>query len=158
MKKLLLLSIILVSNFTFAGEWTAVDYKGDELLGTTDHTEYTYSDGMGQSFTYFSNNQYDFVIYVENGIFNAESQSYGWNCKSLVGFYDKEGTLVEKADIYLITYDNLHTLYMSKPYSRIYRDVAVKVHDYITNCKGYVRIVVQLYQNGNYDLTIPCNK
>lgn len=170
MKRILLFICLVVAtiNASAQGVWGRKTVKGDELLGTVDHTLYIYEDRPSEDVSFriiFLNNvEDDFNIYTMRNIFKTMSREGATNNNiflGIVGFYDKDDNLIDKIDKFCFEVNGIGRSDTAHPNKYTLKGGnnkknAKKVLDHIKNSDGYVRIVAEMVKGGNYDLKIPC--
>lgn len=160
MKKIFLLSLLLISTFTFAGEWTSQFYKADPMTNDGfDYTAYTYNDGNGQRFLYWDKYR-DRYRLVSEHIFNYDG--YG-QVFVKVGLYDIDMNLIEmfKMPLYVMkSHHNKLEPYIGHGMMRVIgqKQNLEKLFAHLLNRTGYVRFIAPLVNHADFDITVPCIK
>lgn len=160
MKKIIL---ILVALFTFtfatAQSWTVENIKGDELKGTKDCVAYFYQDA-GKSLYFDSDNDKIFVLTTPERFFKYSNMrgTKGHNVfMGIAGLYSSDDKLIERLEITFEVmdeparcYPNKYTMKGGNNYKRSRRVV-----EHLKNSDGYVRFLLGLYPEGEFELKVP---
>lgn len=160
MKHLLTISLLLLTTFTFAGEWTSEFFKGDPMTNDGfSYTAYTYNDGMGHRFTYWDKYLDRYRLTSEH-IFNYDG--YG-QVFVKVGLYDIDMNLLELLNMPLYVLDGHHNKlepYISHGLMRVIgqKKNLEKLFAHLLNRTGYVRFVAPVYNHSDFDIYVPCIK
>lgn len=165
MEKILLalIGVLLSALPANAQGWQTSIVKGDELKGNPEYTAYTYEDN-GNGFIFWSLKDDSFRLHSGNGMFNYQNirgTQGNHIVLGLVGFYDESGKLIDKIENFCIELDDEGTpnqahpnRYTSKGGNN--KKNTVKILKYLTNSKGSVRFVYELYGGKEFDLRVPC--
>ena len=161
MRKLLLSLMLVLSVPMAAQNWTKFEVKGDELKGTKDHITYLYNEDT-MYFQFDEENDKQFIVKTEKSFFNYAPDWFGYHHRNLVmgkvGLYDTDDKLIEGIDLLFEITDHTNILIPNK-YTKMGGNNSKrckKVLDFIKNQKGFVRIVLPLYDDTtDFDLKIP---
>ena len=161
MRKILLFAILLPA-YVFAGEWTKVVVEPDELLGVTEsYTKHIYKDGE-KAFV-ISSDKLDHFYIVSPHVLNCQNENGRVGCYVKIGLYDLTNKLLDGFDMYLGKRNNQCTAigtfecdFMSQPVGQ--QKKTRKILKHLRGDSGYVRIVVDTYMHGLYDLRVPVMK
>ncbi|MBO4659537.1 MAG: hypothetical protein J5637_07940 [Prevotella sp.] len=167
MKSLLLFFSFLFSLHVSCQDWSEHNIKGDDLKGTSDSKAYVFTDGA-YHFMFWDNEDNTFRLFLDKdqGFFNYSSLigKQGYHIVlGLVGFYDNSDKLVDKIENFCLELDDDGMPNSAHPnrYTRMggnnNKNVR-KILNYITNSKGYVRFVYELYGGGEFDFRVRCMK
>lgn len=133
------------SDYETKYQWLKAEYNGDELKGIEPYTAYMLMsktesdidvliDWHIESVSIIPSKNYVHFL-LKRGIFNANT--------ALIGFYDSNGTLVKKTECSFR--DKNKSGYI----------INEEVIDYIMNNDGKIRIVIDRYDDTDYDVYIP---
>ena len=158
MRKILIF-VLLLPTFLYAGEWNKTSVEPDELLGTThSFIQYVYYDG-DNSFVFRTDKMDQFYITSEH-VFDCHSYSGRVGCIVKVGLYDSDGKMIENFEMFLGERNNQYTAIgtfdcdaMSQPVGQ--QKKVRKIFKHLRAEGGYVRIVAESYSHGLYDLRVP---
>lgn len=153
-----LLFLALVPVALFAGEWSKQFVEADELLGnTTSYYKYVYQDGE-KAFVFRTDKADQFYILSPN-VLDCHNYSGRVGCIVKVGLYDGNGKMVDSFDMFLGEWNNQCTAigtfdcdFMSQPVGQ--QKKTRKIFKHLRGSDGYVRIVVDSYSHGLYDLRV----
>ena len=160
MRKLLLGLILVLSVPMAAQNWTKFEVKGDELKGTKDHITYQYNEDT-MYFQFDEENDKQFIVKTEKAAFHYLIDELGNRINlAIVGLYDTNDKLIERIEI---TFEATEFLNIAKPCRYTIKGGLTnnlkrckKVLNFIKNQKGYVRIILPLYDDTtDFDLKIP---
>lgn len=147
----------------FAGEWSKQFVEADELLGnTTSYYKYVFQEGE-DAFVFRTDKADQFYILSPN-VLDCHNYSGRVGCMVKVGLYDGNGKMIESFDMFLGEKNNQCTAigtfecgFMSQPVGQ--QKKTRKIFKHLRGSDGYVRIVVDSYSHGLYDLRVtPCDK
>ena len=152
MKRILLLLVLCVTAMVSTAQngWQPITIDGDELKGTESYVVYNYNTGDG--ILGFYENTGIIVIMTDKGIFDYDSDDYAKGV--VIGLYDKNEKLVEK--VQTPTQRTFHVANRGHSAFCVRDDVNAKLVEYIKNNNGYVRIVVDRWERGDFDIKVPC--
>jgi len=164
MKKVLLSIMMLMAAMTVGaqdGRWEKHAVEGDELKGIEPTTAYVYvQEGMG-GFVFWHNDDSRFCIISPKVMFNTTVSNGDTGTLALVGFYDNDGNMKEKINLWLTldTNSGYHKLFAidwnNNPLIKNHKKNIKKVLEAVKQGDGYVRILTGRYQTDDFDLKIP---
>ena len=139
----------VMEQLTKPNVWNILTLGGDELLGTPETEIYVLTTKEQDRIAYYAYQKDKIVLFSENGVFDFErlyrgSSLYGET--AIIGYYDSDGTLIEKEEAYC------HKL--GDSYSKGILGTK-KLMDFLKNNEGSIRIVLDRYRGGNFDVTFP---
>ena len=160
MKKIILVLMAMVTIPMLAQTWGKKIIEGDNLKGTIDQVVSVYNEGTKTFFFSTVKDNY-FLVRTSESFFNFSSKTGergNYLVNGIIGQYDSEDKLLERIDI-LFEVDDNHgqTLHPNK-YTQMGGNNlkrCKKVLDFIKNEKGYIRIILPLYNDSEFDLKIP---
>lgn len=159
MKKLIVLSVMLLSAVSTFAQWEKRHIEADELKGITEsYDAYIFQDENVGSFVFWSGKPL-FKIINANGIFNYELTSGYRGMMITVGLYDASDKLIEKFTMWLDGKDGepkalftRDTNFMSTPVGQKKKVKKILAH---LKTDGYVRILGETYGDApDFDLKI----
>lgn len=160
MKKIILILMAMATIPMAAQTWGKKTIEGDDLKGTKTQVITMYNEGT-KSFYFSTLKDNYFLVNTSESFFNYSSRigAEGKNLvKGVVGQYDSEDKLLERIDILFEVHDNhARTLHPNK-YTQMGGNNlkrCKKVLDFIENENGYIRIILPLYNDSDFDLKIP---
>lgn len=155
MKKIVIIIIAILTGINANAQWSKTLIKGDELKETVDRTMYNFRSNNGDSF-WFISNETCINITTNRGIFDFDYDDYCHQVLQFVkiGFY-VNGELVEKTNCL----DTTFRVSDSGTTAWVYGiegdpNLSSRIIDHLRN-KGEVRIIAYLYDETEYDVTIP---
>lgn len=159
MKKTFVLLFAIIPVVLFAGEWSKQFVEADELLGnTTSYYKYAYQDDE-KAFVFRTDKSDQFYI-ISPYVLDCHNYSGRVGCIVKIGLYDSTGHMVESFEMFLGEMNNQCTAIgtfdcdiMSQPTGQ--QKKTRKIFKHLRGSDGYVRIVVDSYSHGLYDLRIP---
>lgn len=154
-KYIICLLLFFVSMSSIAQEWTTRKYEEDELKGTKGGTVYVYTEkGMG-SFVVWDWNDPQIRLVSDGSIFNINSG--GW-LEIMVGFYDDNGKMKEKMNLWLCKEDGSGYGYARTVNKGMIppgqKKKVKKIFNALLGGAGYVRILAPRYNSIDFDLKI----
>ncbi len=158
MKKLLSIAFMLLMVLKVSaqeiGTWNRILVEPDELKGEKGGMTYIYTQTGAGSFVVWDWNDYQFRLVSDNGIFNINNG--GW-LKTLVGFYDSNGKMIEKMNLWLSKedgsgYSNARTV--MKPIPPGQKGKVKKIFTALKEGDGFVRIIAPRYDKADFDIKI----
>lgn len=167
MKRLVLLAAIAAQATIASAQWTMQTIDADELAGTKSDIAYMYTDSItGNTFVYYANMSDQYMIHSKEKVFDYKSgyaQYVGHYCgiNVTVGLYTASGTLKEKFKMWLDVNpsggaNHARTRNAGKLINPVGQGKKVKkIVSHINNSDGYVRILADLFEGGNFDMKIP---
>ena len=157
MEKVFLTTIMLLMTITTSaqGTWGSSEVEADELKGTKGGTVYVYTEkGMG-SFVVWDWNDPQIRLVSDGSIFNINSG--GW-LEIMVGFYDDNGKMKEKMNLWLCKEDGSGYCYARTVNKGIIppgqKKKVKKIFNALMGGAGYVRILAPRYNSIDFDLKI----
>lgn len=150
MKKFIVVLACFLCCFTLNAQWYSRLVPGDELLDTEDTIVYRFQSG-GDSFVCWDTEDY-IKINSGGGTFDYELLNGASYFTALVGFYNNDGTLVEKTICDFICEDHD----ASQAFS-LSDEVSKKIILFLMTGEGKVRIVAEKYRGTKFDISIPVN-
>ena len=165
MKKIATITIMLLVAAMTAGaqdgRWEKRAVEGDELKGVEPTTSYVYvQKGMG-GFVFWQNNDSRFCIVSPKVMFNTTVSNGDTGTLAIVGFYDSDGNMKEKINIWMTldTNSGYHRLFAidwnNNPLIKHHKKNIKKVLEAVKQGDGYVRILTGRYQATDFDIKIP---
>ena len=158
MKKIILSFIMCVCAFiSNAQVWKEISYQEDELLGYSGGTTIMYTDENGNTFECgLINNGKSFRCDISN---NSRKQ-FNWSSVNgtsklikmthgVVGLYDINNKLIKKWNENFVVPDNT-AANVCRPFK--WR----KIMKYINENQGYVKVIISVYEDNDFRMTIPC--
>ena len=157
MKKYLLSLVMLMITFTVSaqGAWTTSKEEADELKGTKGGTVCIFSETGVGSFVVWDWNEPQIRLVSDSGIFNINNG--GW-LEILVGFYDDNGKMADKMNLWLCKEDGSGYSYARTVNKGIIppgqKKKVNKIFKALSDGTGYVRILAPRYNTTDFDLKI----
>ena len=157
MKKLIFLFILLSSVLSINAQnsWTSINYEEDELIGTVGGTTKMYTDENGNTFEYgYLNDKKSFRCDITNNNNKIFNYNYYLNSSvkvvyGVIGLYDENDKLVTKWDeSFFIPFNSSENVCRPKKWK--------KIMDYLNKNNGYVKVIVSVYHDNDFRMTIPC--
>ena len=143
------------------GRWEKHAVEGDELKGIEPTTSYVYvQEGMG-GFVFWQNNDSRFCIVSPKVMFNTTVSNGDTGTLAIVGFYDSDGNMKEKINLWMTLDKNsgYHRLFAidsyNNPLIKHHKKNIKKVLEAVKQGDGYVRILTGRYQANDFDIKIP---
>lgn len=140
----LLLVTPVTINAQITENWFVEQTEGDELLGS--ETIYVYLTNDGEAIMYYSSRPNMIVVSTGNGIFDFKKGRYSYldNESIIIGYYDTDGSLIDKEEdtLFKLGYSIGHT-------------GTKKLLNYMRTKEGYVRLVARRYNREKFDVKIP---
>ena len=157
---IMLLAAIAVSA-QVEGKWLKHAVEGDELKGIEPTTAYVYvQEGMG-GFVFWQNNDSRFCIVSPKVMFNTTVSNGDTGTLAIVGFYDSDGNMKEKINLWMTLDKNSgdHRLFAidsyNNPLIKHHKKNIKKVLDAVKQGDGYVRILTGRFHSTDFDIKIP---
>ena len=157
---IMLLAAIAVSA-QVEGKWLKHAVEGDELKGVEPTTSYVYvQEDMG-GFVFWQNDDSRFCIVSPKVMFNTMVSNGDTGTLAFVGFYDSDGNMKEKIEIWMTleTNSGYHRLFaidrFNHPLIKHHKKNIKKVLEAVKQGDGYVRILTGRYQADDFDIKIP---
>lgn len=122
-------------------QWVYSVSESDELLGKSEYNIYMYVDGENGIGINDDIEKNTMIAFVTKGIFDYD----GGGIVGIIGYYDNNDTLIKKENLYLVkngSYSNGIT-------------INKKTVDFLKNENGYVRFVVDRYNDSKFDIKVP---
>ena len=157
MKRLLIIALMAVLSLTAGaqGKWDVSYRQADELIGQDAKSIYMYeAKGIG-TVVVWDWSKPDFRLITDKGFFKATYCQGGKYYPVTVGFYDDNGNLEQKFSIQMLEEDNHGGKYIATGDFYIGgRGNIKKIMARMKSGKGYVRMVVDLYNKPPFDIKI----
>ena len=158
MIKNIVLTALLFFIFAFnmqAQNWEHFIKESDELLDVAGYETWVYTDQQRNSFVIRSDEDDNFLI-ITSGRFDRRGID---SMKAIIGYYNISNKLIEKTEINLqISLERNNQWNRAVPITSGlfgYKKQVEKLIQFIREGHGYVRIVVQSYEE-DFDIKIPC--
>jgi len=154
MKKLLLVSLLLLATNVNAQKWEKKIIEADELKGQTEAVMYEWT-----------NTDCSFIIYEGNNSWILSGAAFkpdpthvnhrnNFETFAKVGFYNYDDMLIESWDNCRLELTNFYRTATSGTSRKKKGQYAVS--DYLKNGSGYIRIIIPTIQGDDFDVTVPC--
>jgi hypothetical protein len=157
MRKVLSIAILLLMTITASaqGAWISSEEEADELKGTKGGTICVFTEaGMG-SFVVWDWNEPQIRLVSDSGIFNINNG--GW-LEILVGFYDDNGKMKDKMNLWLCKEDGSGYSYARTVNKGVIppgqKKKVKKIFNALLSGTGFVRIVAPRYNKLDFDLKV----
>ena len=157
MKKTLLSLVMFMITFTASaqGAWTTSKEEADELKGIKGGTVCIFSETGVGSFVVWDWNEPQIRLVSDSGIFNINNG--GW-LEILVGFYDDNGKMKDKMNLWLCKEDGSGYGYARTVNKGLIppgqKKKVNKIFKALLDGTGYVRILAPRYNTIDFDLKI----
>lgn len=162
MKQLLTFALLLLTMTAGAQTWEKQIIPGDELKGTTETTKYLFVDSVGKKKMAFYGDGDYWKVLCGYSVFDPikgkiHSRTKNMIAYATIGFYDEQHQLIKKWDNCLVELTN--GLRIAEATENIWGKTTKGCRDvvpYLTNERGYIRILIPVAIGKEFDLTVPC--
>lgn len=154
MKKIILFILVaFYFNTAYSQDWEIVHHDADPMTKEESYDSYSFSDKAGNEFIIWSHRDKKFRLISHGYIFDYIGNTH--IVPFTVGFYDNNGTFIEKIEIDGHVNESEPTMMENQFSSKKVK----KIVSYIKEKKGSVRFLIPLYgRSSGMDFTVPCMK
>ena len=157
MKKIIAIALLLLAGLSVSaqGRWTVSHREADPMKGQTEKDVYIYEiNGVG-SVVVWDWDKADFRLITEKGMFKDEYTTNGKMVPVKAGFYNKQGKMEKMVTVILFPEDNHNNKFIATgAFYYFGRGDIRKIISHMKKGKGYVRFVVQRYNDTDFDIIV----
>ncbi len=157
MKKILVIASLLLSGITASaqGTWRVSHREADPMKGQKERDVYIYdAEGIG-SMVVWDWDKADFRLITQKGMFRTWVSSGTVFVPVKAGFYDENGNMKEMVTVQLLPEDNQMRKYIATAdFYMLGRKDLRKIFKHLKSGKGYVRFLVERYNETDFDLKV----
>ena len=153
-KQLIIIAALLLAAVApmKAQDWKKEFVKGDELLNTKDRIMLVYTTDFYSCA--ISTDPYSVVVLCHNSVFDFTTNGYA----PLIGFYDTNNALVEKAVVNAYLGNDFHTFSFFDSRGIFGTHWVKKIIEWLESGKGHVRISAKRYGEERINILLPTMK
>lgn len=157
MKKIFVIALFLFAWLAASaqGTWRVSHREADPMKGQDERDVYIYdADGIG-SMVVWDWDKYNFRLITQNGMFRTWVSSGTVFVLVKAGFYDEHDNMKEMVTVQLLPEDNQMRKYIATADFYMFgrKDIR-KIFKHLKSGKGYVRFLVERYNETDFDLKV----
>ena len=157
MKKLITIALMLLAGLTVSaqGVWKVSHREADPMKGQEAKDVYVYDVAGVGSMVVWDWDKAEFRLITEKGMFRKWVSSGSVFVPVKAGFYDEQGNMQKMVAVHLLPEDNQMGKYIATADYYVFgrKDIR-KIIKYLKSGKGYVRFVVERYNETDFDMKV----